>query len=78
MAKEFLDIANIIYFFTISSSLEAWMCDQHVRLSLRSFRSYFTHPGIEQCFDLATNRWRYFRIYQSFWSKVILFHTANY
>jgi hypothetical protein len=45
MAKELLDIANLIYFFTIPSSLEAWLCEKHLRLYLRSFRSYFTHPA---------------------------------
>jgi hypothetical protein len=42
--------ANCLYYlgyckfnlsFTIPSSLEAWLCDQHVRSYLRS---YFTHP----------------------------------
>jgi hypothetical protein len=44
MAKESLDIVNLIDFFTIPSSLEAWLCDKHLRSYLRSFRSYFTHP----------------------------------
>jgi hypothetical protein len=48
MAKELLDIANLFFFFTIPSSLEAWLCEKHIRSylrSFRSFRSYFTHPA---------------------------------
>jgi hypothetical protein len=47
MAKEMLDIANLIYFFTIPRSLEAWLCEKHLRSYLRSFRSYFTHPAAQ-------------------------------
>jgi hypothetical protein len=53
MAKESLDVANLIYFFTIPSSLEAWLCDKHLRSYVRSFRSYFTHPGSVHCIPLS-------------------------
>jgi hypothetical protein len=39
MAKELLDIANLIFFITIPISLEAWLCAQHLRSYLASIVS---------------------------------------